>query len=202
MNPTTDDPRLYSPQCISLTPVEKMHENPWFCVFNRGGYFTIEYNQQHVLILPIVENSSVVMARVRRPIIADNTLELPAGGVKAEESPLEAAQRELSEETGIFVSDLNRFCPQSPLVLTPRHPYLAHIFHIQLTQKEFKERSKHDDEIISVECFSFKEILDKIEKSEIYIGFQIAILIRFFIQNRQIMLTTEIKTEKDKCAKI
>ena len=76
-------------------------------VLNRGGYFTVEYNQPQVLILPIVENNSVVMVRVRRPVIADNTLELPAGGVQMDESPIEAACRELSEETGIKIHDLS-----------------------------------------------------------------------------------------------
>ena len=58
------------------------------------------------------------MVRVRRPVIADNTLELPAGGVRMDESPIEAACRELSEETGIEISDLNRFDAQAPMVLT------------------------------------------------------------------------------------
>lgn len=196
MNPNIVDPRLYSPQCSSLVPIEKVHENPWFCVFNRGGYFTIENTRPQVLILPIVGKSSVIMVRVRRPVIADNTLELPAGEVNMNESPLEAAQRELSEETGIYVSVLNRFHPQVPLVSMPRVPCLAHIFQIHLSQKEFDGRSKHDDEIVSVECFSFKEALKKIKKNEIYGGFQIAILIRFLLQNHRIMFAEDIKKKR------
>jgi len=196
MNPTIVDPRLYSPQCTSLTPVEKVHENPWFCVFNRGGYFTIESKQLQVLILAIVENTSVVMVRVRRPVISDNTLELPAGGVKTNESPLQAAQREFAEETGINVLDSSKFHLQPPLILTPRGPCLAHIFQIHLTQKEFDGRSKHDNEILSVECFSFQEALDKIKNNEIYVGFQIAILTRFLLQNKQVRLAVDIKKGK------
>ena len=188
MMPTIDDPRLYSPQCTSLTPIEKVHENAWFSVFNRGSYFTVENNQFQVLILPVVENNSVVMVRVRRPVIADNTLELPAGGVQMDESPIEAACRELLEETGIQIPDLNRFNAKAPLVLTARSPYLSHIFQIHVTQKEFDERTKHDDEVVSVECFSFKEALEKIDKNEIYVGLHIAILTRFLLQNRHIVL--------------
>ncbi|MBI4620219.1 MAG: NUDIX domain-containing protein [Desulfobacterales bacterium] len=149
--------------------------------------------------MPIVENSSVVMVRVRRPVIADNTLELPAGGVHMDESPIEAGCRELSEETGIQILDLNRFNAKAPMVLTTRSPCLSHIFQVHVTQKEFDERTKHDDEVVSVECFSFKEALKKIEKNEIYIGLHIAILIRFLLQNRHIVLTenrpcSQIKT--------
>ena len=195
MNPTIDDPRLHSPQCFSLVPVEKVHENPWFCVFNRGGYFTIESRHPQVLILPIVDNSSVVIVRVKRPVIVDNTLELPAGGAKLGASPAQAAQRELAEETGIYITDLNRFQLQAPLVLMPRIPDLAHIFQIYLTQKEFDARFKYDDEILSVECFSFQEALNRIENNEIYLGYQIAILMRFLLQNHQVVLT-DIKKGK------
>jgi len=190
-----DDPRLNSAQCTSLTPIKKVHENPWFCVFNRGGYFTIESKHPQVLILPVVDNSSVVIVRVKRPVIIDNTLELPAGGSKLGESPAQAAQRELAEETGIYIADLNRFQLQAPLVLIPRTPELAHIFLIYLTQKEFDGRSKHDDEILSVECFSFQEALEKIANNEIYLGYQIAILMRFLIQKHQVILA-DIKKEK------
>jgi 8-oxo-dGTP pyrophosphatase MutT (NUDIX family) len=189
-----DDPRLNSAQCTSLTPIKKVHENPWFCVFNRGGYFTIESKHPQVLILPVVDNSSVVIVRVKRPVIVDNTLELPAGGAKLGESSAQAAQRELAEETGIYIADLNRFQLQAPLVLMPRIPELAHIFLIHLTQKEFDGRFKHDDEILSVECFSFQEILEKIANNEIYLGYQIAILMRFLIQKHQVVLA-DIKKE-------
>ena len=75
-----DDPRLVKAQCSTLVPVETLHENPWFSVRNRKGYFTVEYNMPQVLILPIVDNKAVVMVRVDRPVVADVTLELPAGG--------------------------------------------------------------------------------------------------------------------------
>lgn len=187
-----DDLRLHA----VLTPVKKVHENPWFCVFNRGGYFTIENNQPQVVVLPVVENNSVIMVRVRRPVIAENTLELPAGGAHINESPLDAVRRELSEETGIHITDLKRFAIQPPLILMPRSPCLCHIFQINLTQKEFDGRFKHDDEIISVECFSFKEALRKIEKNEMYLGFQIAILTRFLLKSHRIILAPVNKKRK------
>lgn len=187
MIPSLGDPRIYSLQCVSLKPVEKLHQNPWFSVFSRGGYFTIEDNKPQVIVLPILENSSVIMVRVCRPVIADDTLELPAGGMRENESPVEAAIRELSEETGIHIADVNRFCVQEPMVLTTRNPYFPRIFQINLTQKEFRRRLKHDTEIISVECFSFKEALEKIRNNEIYSSFHIALLIRFLIQNKYLV---------------
>ena len=177
------DPRLVSAQCISLEPIETVHENPWFSVLNRKGYFTIEYNQPQVLILPVVDNKAIVMVRVYRPVIADITLELPAGGAKDNESPVEAAARELAEETGIVISDINRFEMLPPLIHMPRSPILPYIFQIDVTQQEYNLRKEHDNDVTGVECFSFDELLKKIANGEIYIGFHIAIIARFLIQN-------------------
>jgi len=182
--PNIDDPRLTLPQCDFLQPVKTVHENPWFSVKNRGGYFTIEYNTPQVLILPILDNKAIVMVRVYRPVIADNTLELPAGGANENELPVETAVREFHEETGILVSDLNRFQMLPPLIHMPRSPVLPYIFQIHLAQQEYDLRKGHDHEISDVEYFSYNEIFHKIERGEIYIGLQIAILVRFLLQHQ------------------
>jgi len=183
MSPNIEDARLLSPQCAALVPVETVHENPWFSVRNRGGYYTIEYNRPQAVVLPIVENRAIVMVRVKRPVIADVTWELPAGGAKGRETPIEAVARELLEETGIEIRDLRRFEKLSPLSVSPRHPYLAHIFQIHITRTEYDRRKRHDDEIESVECFMFDDILRKIVDGEIYMSLPIAILTRFFLEN-------------------
>ena len=188
-----NDPRLSAAQCISLVPVETVHQNPWFSVRNRRGYYTIEYNTPQVLVLPIIDNKAIIMVRVYRPVIADNTLEVPAGGAKGNESPVEAAARELSEETGITIEDLSRFEMLPPLIHMPRSPVLPYIYQIQLTQQEFDLRGVYDHEIASVECFTFDDIFKKIAGGEIYIGVQIAIIVRYFI-NSQFLKICNSKT--------
>lgn len=180
--PKTDDPRLVSPQCHSLTPVQTIHENPWFFVRNRGGYYTIEFKTPQIAILPIVEDHSIVMIRAKRPVIGDDTLELPAGGADKGETPFIAAARELAEETGIEIRELERFQLLPPIaLLVNRIPVFPHIYQIHITQQEFDFRKKHDDEILSVKCICFEDVKQMIVNGEIYVSLPIAIISRFFL---------------------
>ena len=176
--PTIDDPRLNTPQCHDLTPVETVHENPWFAVRRRGTYYSVEPTQRQVTILPLVEERAVVMIRARRPLIADVTLELPAGGIHESETPAEAAARELAEETGVRVEDLRRFRPLPPLCITPRRPCLPHIYQVDITQEEFRLRAPHDREVEEVLCLSFDDVFREITRGGIYASLPIAIITR------------------------
>lgn len=180
--PKTDDPRLVSPQCPSLVPVKTIHENPWFFVRNRGGYYTIEYKTPQIAILPIVEDHSIVMIRAKRPVIGDNTLELPAGDAGEAETPVIAAARELAEETGINIWELERFQLLPPISILPnRSPVFSYIYQICITQQEFDMRKMHDEEILSVESIFFDDVKQMIVDGEIYVSFPISIISRFFL---------------------
>ncbi len=53
-----------------------------------------------VVVLALTAGGGVVLVRQFRPILRRHTLEIPAGGVEAGETPAQAAERELLEETG------------------------------------------------------------------------------------------------------
>lgn len=182
-----DDPRLTSPQCTSLAPVETVHENQWFTVKNRGGFFTTEYQHPQVIVLPIVDNHSIVMVRVKRPVIVDTPLELPAGSAKENEKPVQAAARELAEETGIEIHDHKRFEMLPPISGTPnRNPNLLHIFKIHLSTQEFNNRNKHDREIESVALLDFEKAYSLLISGEIYVAVPIAVITRYLLSRTSI----------------
>jgi len=163
--------------CSNLQPVKTIHTNDWFTVFNRGGYFTVEYHLPQVITLPLVENQAIVMVRVKRPVLNDTPLELPAGCAEKGELPVEGAIRELAEETGIKINDTNRMIPMPSMAMSPnRTPKLAHVFKINLTQQEFDNRSLHDDEIVNVECIDLEKVAQMMSNGKICVAGVLALL--------------------------
>lgn len=176
------DPRLGAIACPDLQPVERLHENEWFSVMNRGGYFTVEYRDPQIVVLPVVEREAYVLVRVKRPVIGDCTLELPAGSGHEGEDPVVAAARELAEETGIAVEP-KRLVPMPPLAVSPnRMPNLIHVFRVDLSRREFDARGPHDDEIESVHLVNRREVLPLILSGGLYTAVPIAILSTHLLQ--------------------
>lgn len=181
----SDDARMKTPQCHALQPVTIIHENKWFSLVNRGGYYTLEYHQPQVVILPVVDNRSIVMVRVKRPVIADNALELPAGGARENEAPLEAAAREFHEETGIKIERFDRFRLLPSIAISPnRYPVLPWIYQIDVMKQEFDARGPHDDEVVNIECFTFEEVKEKIIQGGIYVSLPLAVVSRFLFSEK------------------
>ena len=173
----TWDRRLAEIACPTLSPVMEVHENPWFTVNNRGGYFTTEYHLGQVVVLPVVNDNSIAMVRVRRPVIDDRPLELPAGGVEEGEQAEVGAAREFSEETGILIADVSRFLPLAPLaVSSTRMPRLTHVFRVDVSEEEYLNRGPHDDEVVSVERIPIQELPRLMSSGRIYVSVTLAVL--------------------------
>lgn len=77
-----------------------------------------------VIVLALTEREEIVLVRQFRPAVRQVTLELPCGGVDEGESPLEAARRELHEETGFVCPTLSALGPGR--IMANRHA--AHEF--------------------------------------------------------------------------
>ena len=171
------DPRLSEIACPDLSPVEILHDNPWFSVCKPGGYFTVEYHRLQVAVLPVVNGDSIAMVRVKRPVINDMTLELPAGSVENGEEAAFAAARELAEETGIVISDLGRYVPMPPIAISStRMPRLSYVFRVDVSEQEYAERRAHDDEIDSVERIPVRDLAKMMAEGEIYVAVPLAVL--------------------------
>lgn len=153
-----------------------LHENPWFSVRNRDGFFTIEHHLTQVVILPLVEKRAVAMVRVKRPVIRDVTLELPAGSAERRETPAQGAARELAEETGIRVG-AKRLVQIARLAVMPnRTPDFVHVFRVDLRDVEFTARRPHDAEVCGVELVPLEDIGRLVRIGAIYLALPVAVL--------------------------
>lgn len=85
-------------------------ENPWITVFeeqviNPGGgrsnYGRVHFKNQAVAIAPLDDEGNTWLVGQDRYVLDAFSWELPMGGAPLSESPLDAAKRELKEETGL-----------------------------------------------------------------------------------------------------
>jgi 8-oxo-dGTP pyrophosphatase MutT (NUDIX family) len=85
-------------------------DNPWITVFedrvvNPGGgrndYGHVHFKNRAVAIVPLDEDGNTWLVGQDRYTLGAFTWELPMGGAPLDESPLDAAKRELKEETGL-----------------------------------------------------------------------------------------------------
>lgn len=171
--PLPDDPRLRNcgHHLDLLQPAHVPYRNKFFSVVDRAGYFTLEVESHDVVIIPVVDECEIVMLRPFRPVLGDAPLEFPGGGGDIGERPVETAARELFEETGLKITDLNRFRPRTPFCLSPnRMPRLHHVFEISITRAEADRMKADGDEIFSIERYAFEDAKAMVAEGTIYVA--------------------------------
>ena len=142
----------------------------------------VEYHKKQVIVIPILEDNSIIMPKVKRHILGEATWELPAGGIMDEESEEEGALRELREETGVSIFDISRLKEETTIVVSQnRLPMFPSIFSIDVSVDEFEQRNQHDHEVDSVRSFTFDEIREMITTGQIFTSITISILARFLL---------------------
>ena len=141
-----------------------------------GKTSTREYNIHlgAVCILPLLGNGEVLLERQSRYPMREVITEIPAGKLDApDEDPLEAAQRELREETGATAAEwhaLGLFCPTGAYSTERIYMYLAR----GLT---FGARELDEDEFLEVAEIPLPELVRQVFDGTITDGkTQVAIL--------------------------
>lgn len=116
-------------------------------------------DSSHILAFPT--DKTVLMLREYRPYYGTYIWMIPSGRVDKESDPLEAAKRELREETGFRANKIEYWCTTnySESVIAANHIYLAS----DLTKDPLPS---DDDEEIEVHELPIEEALNNVLESE------------------------------------
>lgn len=134
-------------------------------VDSEGNITTLEIVEHPgaVCVVPLLENGDVVLVRQYRHATGRRLLEICAGGLNPGEDPLDAARRELEEETGYLAGKLvERARFWTTPGFTTEFMYLYEATDLVKTQT-----NPDEDEIIDVEIATQHEALRMIDDGRI-----------------------------------
>src|SRR5919202_220308 len=92
-----------------------IYENPWIRVRedrvirpdgSPGIYGVVHFKNRAIGILPVDEDGAIWLVGQYRSTLDRDSWEIPEGGAPEGEPPIEAARRELREETGLIAGHL------------------------------------------------------------------------------------------------
>ncbi|NQV89556.1 MAG: NUDIX hydrolase [Parcubacteria group bacterium] len=158
---------------------EVINKNPWTEFLHdrfetpdgrQGDYYYMKTPVGSVLIVPLLDDGRLVLHREYRYLFDRISLEFPAGGIKIEQSPEQAARAELQEETGYTVNhleEIQKIAPGNGLFLEYTHVFLA---------KELTAGETSPDEFEEFEpvLMTVGEVDAAIQTGEIWDGFSLS----------------------------
>ena len=115
-------------------------------------------------VVPITDDGKIVMVRQYRNALDRETLEIPAGGLDSQDEPtIDAAARELEEETGYRSNDLELLITVATTVA-----FCNEKIDIYLARNLIQSKQNLDeDEYVEVEEYSVDELADMIYAGKI-----------------------------------
>ena len=127
-----------------------------------GTYFVVE-KQESVFVVPVNNDNEIFLIKQFRYPTQTWSWELPAGAIDAGETPLEAAERELQEETGLKAANIEKLgsLPTGPgLSNNIGHAFVA-------TGLTYIGNDKQEEEgITDCKSFTIEKIKDMVKNGE------------------------------------
>jgi ADP-ribose pyrophosphatase len=102
------DGKLLSRQDLLVKPKNFVHEKLEMPDGVKLDWYYVD-TPASVLVIPVTTSGSLVLVRQYRQNLRSHVLEFPAGIVNPDETPEQAAHRELKEETGFRIANHSTF---------------------------------------------------------------------------------------------
>lgn len=165
-----------------VTNSKNIYKNPWISVKEdevirpdgTKGIFGVVEMKPGVTILPYDDRGNVYLTKEYHYAVERETIEAISGGIDENEDKLEAAKRELEEETGIIASeliDLGVIDPFTTVVVSPNHLFLA-------KGLNFSEANPEETEDIKVIKTPMTEAIKMVMDSKITHGASVAVILK------------------------
>jgi len=137
-------------------------------------YHILDFPKKSVIVVPYVDNF-ILFVESLRYTQGKVTLELPAGSIEHNENILEAAKREVLEETGYSLNNVKQI--YSVNSINGMSKKLDYILKGEVTNKI--SENLDEDEIKSIKFLSFNETRDLIKRKQIKDGLALNALLLF-----------------------
>ncbi|HEV7349616.1 NUDIX hydrolase [Telluribacter sp.] len=149
-----------------------VYENPWIEIQHRdvlnpagkeGIYGVVKFKNKAIGIVPLDEQGNIYLVGQYRYTLDEYSWEIPEGGGPLHEDPLEAAKRELKEETGLLAAtwtSLARIHTSNSATDEEGFLFLAE----ELTQHE---QEPEETEELQVQKVPLSEAVNMVMRSEI-----------------------------------
>lgn len=130
-----------------------------------GTYGRVD-RKDGVVIVVVGPENKILLNKEYRYIINDYSWEIPGGGIDDGESPIDSAKRELMEETGIIVDDLENLGQYYPLSSLSNEIVWVFLAQVKSTDVSHANSEKGED-IATHEWKTFEEVFDMVDVGEI-----------------------------------
>lgn len=143
-------------------------------------WFVLEF-PTWINVIAITKDGLFVMEDQYRHALGQTHFELVAGVVDEGETPLEAAKRELSEETGFGGGEWKLFLTTSPN--PTNHTNLSYTF-LATEVEKLSEQHQEPTEDIHVDIFTREEVLELLHTGQIIQALHLAPLWKYFAEEK------------------
>lgn len=173
---------------------KKVYETPIFSLHQKkmrpGGednpadFYVLEA-PEWINVIALTDDQQIVLVEQYRHGVDTITLEIPGGMADPGEDPIEAAKRELSEETGFSTSDWHSFgkVSSNPAILTN----YTHLYFAENCEKTAPQQTDgHED--IKVHVLPLKDFYDLVENGDIHHSIVVAAVAKLLLKRPELRI--------------